>query len=111
MGGCAGQYKNRFNFINICHHSFDFNLDCEWNFFATSHGKGPCDGVGGTVKRTTAKASLQRPINSQILTLHDMYSFCTTALPSIHFMFVSFFWTVIIDALLTCSITMKSACW
>src|SRR5258705_7229813 len=60
MGGCAGQYKNRFNFINICHHSFHFNLDCEWNFFATSHCKGPCDGVGGTMKRTTAKEGLQR---------------------------------------------------
>lgn len=49
--GCAGQYKNRYNFINLCHHKNDFELDCEWNFFATSHGKGPCDGIGGTVKR------------------------------------------------------------
>ena len=31
-------------------------------FFANSHGKQPCDGIGGTVKRLTAKASLQRPI-------------------------------------------------
>ena len=37
------------------------------NVFATSHGKQPCDGIGGTVKRLTAKASLQRPINNQIL--------------------------------------------
>ena len=31
--GCAGQYKNCKNFINLCH------LECVWNFFATSHGK------------------------------------------------------------------------
>ena len=24
--GCAGQYKNRFNFINLCHHKQDFGL-------------------------------------------------------------------------------------
>lgn len=74
--GCAGQYKNRYNFINICHHKQDFNLDCEWNFFATSHGKSSCDGIGGTVKRLTAKASLQRPVNKQILTPKDMFDFC-----------------------------------
>ena len=36
--GCAGQYKNKNNFLNLCHHQEDFNLDGEWNFFATSHG-------------------------------------------------------------------------
>lgn len=35
--------------------------------FATSHGKGSCDGLGGTIKRLAAKSSLQNvnnPINS-----------------------------------------------
>ena len=27
-------------------------------FFATFHGKGPCDRLGGTVKRLAAKSSL-----------------------------------------------------
>ena len=45
--GCAGQYKNCKNFINLCHHYEDFGLVAEWYFFATSHGKGPPDGVGG----------------------------------------------------------------
>ena len=48
--GCAGQYKN--NFTNLCHHLEDFELDAEWNFFATSHGKSVCDGIGGTEKAT-----------------------------------------------------------
>ena len=47
-----------------------------WNFFATSHGKSPCDGIGGTVKRLTTKASLQSPIDHQILNASDMYKFC-----------------------------------
>ena len=58
--GCAAQYKNRYNFINICKHMDNFGLECEWHFFATSHGKGSCDGIGGTVKRSVAKASLHR---------------------------------------------------
>ena len=45
--GCAAQNKNRKNFINLCHHEQDFGMSAEWHFFATSHGKGACDGVGG----------------------------------------------------------------
>ena len=45
----------------------DFEIDAEWHFFATSHGKGPCDGVGGTIKRLAAKTSLQRPYDKQII--------------------------------------------
>ena len=56
--GCAEQYKNQKNFINLCHHQQDFNMDAEWIFFATSHGKSPCNGVGGFVKRYVAKRSL-----------------------------------------------------
>ena len=53
--GCAGQYKNFKNFLNMCHHKQDFGLEAEWTFFATSHGKSPCDGIGGFVKRYIAK--------------------------------------------------------
>jgi hypothetical protein len=48
--GCAAQYKNRKNFANLCCHELDFGNSAEWHFFAISYGKGPCDGVGGTVK-------------------------------------------------------------
>ena len=39
--GCAGQYKNQKHFYNIHFHASDFSVDCELNFFATSHGKLP----------------------------------------------------------------------
>ena len=60
--GSAAQYKNFKNFMNLCHHYTDYGIRAEWNFFATSHGKSPCDGIGGTVKRLAARASLQRQI-------------------------------------------------
>ena len=65
--GCGGQYKNKYNFINLCCHKKDFNIQA---------GKSAYDGIGGTVKRLTRKASLQRPVTNQILTLEAMYSFC-----------------------------------
>ena len=43
--------------MNLCYHKEGFGVQAEWHFYATSHGKGQCDGIGGTVKRL---ASLQR---------------------------------------------------
>ncbi|XP_065063917.1 uncharacterized protein LOC135690326 [Rhopilema esculentum] len=76
--GCAGQYKNCKNFLNLCHHKEDFTISCEWNFFATSHGKSPCDGIRGTVKRLAAQVSLQRPMKNQIISVEALFQFCKT---------------------------------
>lgn len=86
--GCAGQYKNLKNFANLCHHEEDYNISAEWNFFATSHGKSACDGIGGTVKRLAARASLQRPLTDPILTPNDLYSWCSKNIENITFFFV-----------------------
>ena len=72
---CAGQYKNCYNFTNLCHHEEDFGIPAEWHFFTTSHGKSATDVVAGTVKRTASKASLQRPYKDQILTPSQLYQF------------------------------------
>ena len=55
--GCTVQYKNYKNFANLCNHQKDFGLNTKWNFFATSHGKQPCDSIGGTVKMIVSKVS------------------------------------------------------
>ena len=86
--GCAGQYKNCKNFINLCHHQEDFSIECEWNFFATSHGKSPCDGIGGTVKKLVAMASLQRPSNDQILSAEAMFLYCQEKISGIEFKYI-----------------------
>ena len=83
--GCAPQYKNKNNFINLRHHEDDLGLAAEWNFFATSHGKTACDGIGGTVKRLVTKASLQRPYNDQILTSDAIINFCNENIHCIKF--------------------------
>jgi len=61
-------------------------MKAKWSFFATSHGKSPCDGIGGTVKRSAAMESLQHPLENQILSVKSMVSHCTNAMPTIQFM-------------------------
>ena len=48
----------------------------KWIFFATSHGKSPCDRICGSVKYHSGKRSLQRPMNSQILDHKAMLNVC-----------------------------------
>lgn len=83
--GAPQQFKNYKNFINIYNHEHDFGVRAEWHFFATPHGKGPCDGIGGTLKRMAARASLQRTPDQQILEPKDLFDWANTpnTLPSI----------------------------
>jgi hypothetical protein len=43
-------------------------MDIEWHFFATSHDKDACDGIGGAIIRLARKASLRNPYEQQIIT-------------------------------------------
>lgn len=87
--GAASQYKNHKNFTNLMYHKKDFNVEAEWHFFATSHGKSACDGIGGTVKRSVARASLQATTENQILTPQDLFAWVNTNIHGIHFIWVS----------------------
>ena len=72
--GAASQCKNKKNFYNLCTIEKDQNFKVEWHFFATYHGKGPCDALGGTLKRMATKASLQRLYTDHILTVKDLFA-------------------------------------
>ena len=71
--------------LNLCYHKTDFGFQAEWHFYATSHGKGPCDGIGGTVKCLAAKASLQRTYNSQIMTPRQLFNWAVQNIERVHF--------------------------
>lgn len=83
--GCAGQYKNRKNFLNVYCHKIDFGYECEWHFHATSHGKGPCDGIGGTLKRTATRVSLARPYENQIDYAELLFQWASSSNMNINF--------------------------
>ena len=76
-------------FFNSCLHKADFRISAEWHFSAISHGKGACDGLGGTVKRLAARASPQRPYNQQIITPRQLYDWAHDNIPAIFFHYCS----------------------
>ena len=76
--GAGGQYKNKMNFYNLCQIEKVYRIKAQWHFFASCHGKGPCDAVGGTLKRMAKTASLQRSHTEQITTAKELYEFIKT---------------------------------
>ena len=51
----------------------DFGVPAEWHFHATAHGKGPCDDIGGNLKRLAARVSLQASSKDPILIADALY--------------------------------------
>ena len=83
--GCAGQYKNYKNFINLTYHYNDFGLTADWSFFATSHGKSVCDGIGGCVKRKFVNASFAASPSNKITCTQSAYDYCLRTMSKISF--------------------------
>ena len=71
--GAPQQFKNVKHFSTIYFHENDFHRSAVWHFHATAHGKGPCDGAGGTIKRMARRASLQMISDDQISSASELY--------------------------------------
>ena len=52
--GATSQFKQRYLYLfsNLTRWQDMFDVQVQWHFFATAHGKGVVDGLGGTVKRS-----------------------------------------------------------
>lgn len=71
--GAASQYKNRQIALNLRMHFKDFKIVAEWHYCASCHGKGPCDGVGGRIKREARLESIRRVGREGIVTAKQLY--------------------------------------
>ncbi len=58
-------------------------------FCYTSHGKSPCDGIGGTVKRLVARASLQAITVNHIICAKELFLWAKAKISGIEMLFVS----------------------
>ena len=76
-------------FRNLYLHQKDFKVVASWGYFATSHGKSPCDGIGETVKCAVTKESLQKPTDQKIISCVHMFNFCQSFFSHIMFCFFS----------------------
>ena len=52
----TSQYRNRTIFNFIANLEETAGIKACWNYFEAGHGKGPCDGLGGTTKRMADQA-------------------------------------------------------
>lgn len=87
--GAPQQYKNKYNFLDLCSFKKEFELDAEWHFFATSHGKSPCDALGGTFKRNARIHNMQQPVNG-ITNAKDLFEWTQNLENSkVHFIYCS----------------------
>ena len=59
----SSQFKNRFIAASIPWLQEKHKLKICWNPFATSHGNGLVDGIGGVVKRMATQKVIQRKLN------------------------------------------------
>ena len=80
------QYRNKYIYFLIANHHFLYGYGAVWHYMECGHGKGSCDGVGGTVKRLADQASLH---GSEIVDADSLYLWATTINSSIHFSFVT----------------------
>ncbi|CAF3402296.1 unnamed protein product [Rotaria socialis] len=60
--GASSHFKNNANMLNLAYHKDDFNMDADWVFTATGHGKGPGDGIGAVLKSTARRITLSKNI-------------------------------------------------
>merc|ERR1712184_180708 len=71
--GAAQHFKQRGNFANLACHFDDYGVDAEWNFNASSHGKGGWDGVGSILKSHARKQISKNPIRCPIRSPRTFY--------------------------------------
>lgn len=90
--GAAAHYKNKKN-ASLCNFKKIHGLEAEWHFFATSHGKGPCDAIGGTLKRMAKRASLAKYYGNTIATPRELFDWAVkqtdTCITKLNFCYIS----------------------
>ncbi|VDI60353.1 Hypothetical predicted protein [Mytilus galloprovincialis] len=71
----TSQYRNKSIFDLISSFETKFSIKASWHYFECGHGKGPCDGIGGTTKRNADNAVKQGKA-----TIQDGHDFMAWAL-------------------------------
>ena len=61
----TSQYRNKTIFSVVNRHEETFDAKAVWNYFEAGHGKGPCNGIGGTSKRLADEAVKQEKVSIQ----------------------------------------------
>ncbi len=61
--------------MNLTYHEVDFGIAASWTFSATSHGKGPVDGIGAAIKSRATRYLLGGTAERAFLSAEDFFGF------------------------------------
>lgn len=84
--GCTSQFKNRYILSSLPLLENVSNMKITWSFFATAHGKGAVDAIGGTIKRAVWLGIKARKV--KIDTARDFADYSTKKLTGMKIVFV-----------------------
>jgi hypothetical protein len=84
--GAALQFKQKYLFSNLHEWEEAHGIKLRWNFFATSHGKGAVDGLGGTVKRLVWRAVCSGTV--AVTTAEEYSKIAADRNPAVHVAFI-----------------------
>ncbi len=73
--GGPAHFKNRYNILNLSFHQTDFGVHAIWTFSATSHGKGPVDGLGAAIKSTATRYLMRHGPEEAFKSAKEFYEF------------------------------------
>ena len=63
--GTGQHFKQKFSICQVVTLNFPEVRQVSWHFFATSHGKGPIDGLGGTIKHRISEYSMVNLVTTE----------------------------------------------
>ena len=87
--GAKQHFKNRFQIANLLNHKEDFEVDAEWHYCVTAHGKSGYDGLGAIFKREAYQISLLRKPTSAILTPEALFDWARSHFKNIKIFYFS----------------------
>lgn len=85
--GTGQHFKQKYSLCQVVTLNFPDIQEVEWHFFATSHGKGPIDGLGGTIKRRVSEY-IMGDRNYNAVTTEDFAKVAQERCPNIIIQFV-----------------------
>ena len=84
----TSQYRNKAIFHAVGNFENLYGISARWNYFEAGHGKGPCDGLGGTVKRMADEAV--KTEKAVIQEAKDFFAWAqSSSMSAVKFLFVS----------------------
>ena len=83
----TSQYRNKTIFDFVSRMDTQYGIKGSWHYFESGHGKGPCDGVGGTTKRNADNAIKQQ--KATIQDADDFFRWASASASQIKFQMIT----------------------